>query len=49
LISLGREEVVNIAEEQGLVMITCQFCAQEYRFNKRNIDQLFDPPAPLLH
>ena len=49
LISLGREEVVNIAEEQGLVMITCQFCAQEYRFTKRNIDQLFDPPAPLLH
>jgi len=49
LISLGREEVLDISAEQGLVMITCQFCAQEYRFTERDIDSLFNPPEPLIH
>ncbi len=49
LISLGREEVLDISAEQGLVIITCQFCAQEYRFTDRDIDRLFNPPEPLVH
>jgi len=46
LLSLGRTEVMELSEEQGLIMIHCQFCAQEYRFTATDVTQLFDP---LLH
>ena len=49
LLSLGRTEVMELSEEQGLIMIHCQFCAQEYRFTATDVTQLFDPPQPLLH
>jgi molecular chaperone Hsp33 len=49
LLSLGRAEVVELSEEQGLIMIHCQFCSQEYRFTEADVAQLFDPPQPLLH
>jgi molecular chaperone Hsp33 len=49
LLSLGRAEVLELSEEQGLIMIHCQFCSQEYRFTEADVAQLFDPPQPLLH
>jgi len=49
LLSLGRTEVMELSEEQGLIMIHCQFCSQEYRFTAADVTQLFDPPQPLLH
>lgn len=49
LLSLGRTEVMELSEEQGLIMIHCQFCSQEYRFSAADVSQLFDPPKPLLH
>lgn len=49
LLSLGRTEVMELSEEQGLIMIHCQFCAQEYSFTATDVTQLFDPPQPLLH
>ena len=49
LISLGREEVVEMSVEQGLIMITCEFCSQQYRFTSGDISELFDPPNIPLH
>lgn len=49
LISLGRDEVVDMSVTQGLIMITCEFCSQEYRFTSRDISELFDPPQSPLH
>ena len=49
LISIGREEVVEMSVEQGLIMITCEFCSQQYRFTSRDISELFDPPNIPLH
>ena len=44
LIFLGRDEVVEMSVEQGLIMITCEFCSQQYRFTSKDISELFDPP-----
>jgi molecular chaperone Hsp33 len=49
LLSLGRKDVLELSAEQGLIMINCQFCSQEYRFTAGDVDRLFDPPQPLLH
>ena len=49
LISIGRDEVLEMSEEQGLIMITCEFCSEQYRFTSREIFELFDPPNPPLH
>ena len=49
LISIGRDEVLEMSEEQGLIMITCEFCSEQYRFTSRDISELFDPPNPPLH
>lgn len=49
LISIGRDEVLEMSEEQGLIMITCEFCSEQYRFTSREISELFDPPNPPLH
>jgi molecular chaperone Hsp33 len=49
LISLGRDEVVEMSVEQGLIMITCEFCSQQYRFTENDIYELFDPPKPPIH
>ncbi len=49
LLSLGRKDVLELSAEQGLIMINCQFCSQEYRFTAADVNLLFDPPQPLLH
>ena len=49
LLSLGRKDVLELSAEQGLIMINCQFCSQEYRFTAADVNRLFDPPQPLLH
>jgi molecular chaperone Hsp33 len=42
LISLGREDALQLVEEQGgQVSIDCQFCNQNYRFDAADIIQLF--------
>jgi molecular chaperone Hsp33 len=40
LLSLGKEELRSIIEEQGVVDISCQFCNQQYRFDPIDIEQL---------
>ncbi|MCT2530077.1 Hsp33 family molecular chaperone HslO [SAR92 clade bacterium H921] len=49
LINLGITEMRNIIEEQGRVLITCQFCDEEYCFNKEHIESLFNSPEATLH
>jgi molecular chaperone Hsp33 len=41
LISLGREEVESILDEQGAVEITCDFCSARYSFDVIDVGQLF--------
>ena len=49
LVSLGSDELLETCKEQGLVIITCQFCDQEYRFDKNSIQAMFSPPDDILH
>lgn len=49
LVSLGREEVLEIVEEQGEIEIHCQFCHQQYRFSREQAKALFSAPDPTLH
>jgi molecular chaperone Hsp33 len=49
LISLGREEVNAILEEQGSVDVDCQFCHQHYSFDQSQIDTLFSEEQRTLH
>ncbi len=41
LISLGQEEVYEILADEKIIKINCQFCNEEYRYEKSEIDQLF--------
>jgi molecular chaperone Hsp33 len=41
LVSLGREEVDSILDEQGSVTVTCDFCNREYTFDAVDAAQLF--------
>lgn len=47
LVSLGRDEVQSILDEQGMVSVQCQFCHQQYLFNQTQIDVLFAPQRTL--
>lgn len=42
LATLGRDEVESILEEMGSVQITCEFCDQQYVFNKNDIAEIFN-------
>ena len=38
---LGANEVRDIVEEQGRVDVACEFCGQQYRFDRVDAEQLF--------
>ena len=40
LISMGREELTALIEEQGEADLTCQFCDKIYHYSKENLEQL---------
>ncbi len=40
LISIGREELESIIEENGEAELTCQFCDNKYKFNKKELEDL---------
>jgi len=46
--ALGESEVRDILAEQGGVVIHCEFCQQEYRFDAAALEALFREPAPAL-
>ena len=45
LISLGREELTSLIEEQGGAELTCQFCDRVYRFDAGELEALRDEAA----
>lgn len=40
LISMGREELTSLIEEQGGAELTCQFCDKVYRFSREDLENL---------
>lgn len=49
LTTLGRDEVAEMLEEQGEILIRDDICNQEYRFGPDVLDRLFPSPSQLLH
>jgi molecular chaperone Hsp33 len=43
--ALGAEEVRDVLQEQGSVLVTCEFCHRPYRFNARDVEALFSDGA----
>ncbi len=39
--SLAKAEIDSVIEEVGVVAMDCQFCSQQYRFNKDDVERLF--------
>lgn len=42
LISLGKEELTTILEEDGKADIKCHFCNKEYHFSKQDLEELLE-------
>ena len=42
LISLGKDELASLIEEQGGAELTCQFCDKVYRFDQDDLQALLD-------
>ena len=40
LISMGREELSSLIQEQGQAELTCQFCDQIYRYSKEDLEKI---------
>lgn len=47
--SLGSKELDNILAENGVIAIDCQFCHQQYRFTKEDINSIFNEEPPVTH
>ena len=42
IISMGKEEMQSLIEEQGGAELTCQFCYNVYRFTKEDLQELLE-------
>ena len=40
LISMGREELRKMIDEQGSAELTCQFCDAVYQFSREDLEEL---------
>jgi len=49
LTTLGEAEVQSIIDEQGTLEVKCEFCHQEYRFNRDQIKEVFNSNFKTLH
>ena len=47
--SLNKAEIDSIIEEMGEVAMDCQFCSQQYRFDKASIERIFAGEEPKYH
>ena len=45
LISMGKDELASLMEEQGGAELTCQFCDKVYRFDRGDLQALLDEAA----
>ena len=51
---LGQEEVGSILKDEGVVDVNCEFCNQNYVFDKVDVEQLFSSDiinniSPTIH
>lgn len=42
ILSLGKEELYNIIDEQGSVKVHCHYCNKDYEFVRGDIDKLYE-------
>ena len=42
LVSMGRDELRDLIEEQGYAELTCQFCDAVYRFDREELEELLE-------
>ena len=42
LISIGKEEIKQIIEEDGKAEIVCHFCNKKYQFSKEELEKIVD-------
>ena len=52
MISVGKEELLEVIAERGSLESKCQFCNTLYRFNAADVESMFDDPeapSPILH
>ena len=50
LIALGAEDVYQLLEQQGgEIAADCQFCNAQYRFDREQVETLFNAPPHTLH
>ncbi|MBO8137332.1 MAG: Hsp33 family molecular chaperone HslO [Desulfotomaculum sp.] len=42
LISMGKDELADLIEEQGEAELQCHFCAQKYHFNKQELQKILE-------
>lgn len=42
ILTLSQEEAHRIIEEEGMIHSDCQFCHQQYRFDRSDVDALFE-------
>jgi molecular chaperone Hsp33 len=42
LISMGREELLGLIEEQGEADLTCQFCDAVYHYSKEDLEAILN-------
>jgi len=47
--SLGREDLMELLEEQDEVLVTCEICGECHRFDAFDVHLLFEPETPRLH
>ena len=48
LIGLGREELEDIVAEQGQVEVSCDFCGQQYRFDRNAVELMTAPESIVI-
>ena len=42
LISLGKEELLDIIEKEGKIMVNCEFCDKIYEFDSSDVEKFFN-------
>ncbi|MBX2858949.1 MAG: Hsp33 family molecular chaperone HslO [Cellvibrionaceae bacterium] len=47
IVSLGKEDALDLVRQQGKVSIDCQFCGQHYHFDSTQVKHLFEEHSKL--
>ncbi len=47
LVTLGKDEVLDVLSKEGDVSVTCEFCNENYRFDSIDVEQVFTNSSPV--